>query len=405
MATLIICPACETRYQIKAAFPPEGRKVRCAKCSHVWQAQPAGAEAQAAAPQPAVAPNAPAPPPRPPAQAAPPRPPEPAPPPPQAAPPPPLPPMPAQAAPPPPPPMPQRAPPPPDFSPDFSAGMAQAPESGPEFTADDPLAEQVARMNAEAGFGAAPPEPEPAPEPAAKGGLFGKLMGKRAPAAPPPPEMAPPPEMPPPEMAPPEMAPPPDMAPPGQADASFDASFDTGYPEEDGQNAALADPDLVAAAFGQSLPKAKKARKRPPIVAMGWGILGLIVLIVVGLFTLAPATTVSMLPGAAQVYSMFGMPIGAQGLAFEGVRYGWSNDGSQTVLEVQGNVRNTSSAAMSVPTVVIALRDENGEEISEWKTEVGAAELAAGEEAPFLRQIPSPPSNVRSLKVRFAKAN
>jgi len=273
--------------------------------------------------------------------------------------------------------------------------MGQAPESEPEFATEDPVADQVARMNAEAAMGA-PSEPERTPEPAAKGGLFGKLMGKRAPAAPPPPpEMAPPPP-PPPEMAPP---------PAGPADASFDASFDPGYPEEDGQDGALADPDLVAAAFGQSPPKAKKAGKRPPIVAIGWGILGLIVLIVVGLFTLAPATTVSMLPGAAQVYSLFGMPVGAQGLAFEGVRYGWSNDGSQTVLEVQGNVRNTSSAAMSVPTVVIALRDENGEEISEWQTEVGAAELAAGEEAPFLRQIPSPPSNVRSLKVRFAKAN
>jgi hypothetical protein len=288
------------------------------------------------------------------------------------------------------------------------------PDDGPEFASDDPLADQVARMNAEASMGdtmgadtsadmAAPPEAEQEP---AKGGLFGKLMGKRAPAAPPPPEMPPPP----PEMAPsPQMAPPPEMAPPGapsaQADASFDASFDSGYPDEDGQDGALADPDLVAAAFGQSPAKAKKSGKRPPVVAIGWGILGLIVLIVVGLFTLAPATTVSMLPGAAQVYSLLGMPVGAQGLAFEGVRYGWSNDGSQTVLEVQGNVRNTSSAAMSVPTVVIALRDENGEEISEWQTEVGAAELAAGEEAAFLRQIPSPPSNVRSLKVRFAKAN
>ena len=125
----------------------------------------------------------------------------------------------------------------------------------------------------------------------------------------------------------------------------------------------------------------------------------------VGLFVFAPSTTVSLLPGAARVYAMLGMPVGAQGLAFEGVRYGWTNDGSQTVLEVQGNVQNTSSATMTVPTVVIALRDENGDEISEWTTEVGAAELAAGEEAPFLRQIPSPPSNVRSLKVRFAKAN
>ena len=40
MATLIICPNCDTRYETKAVFPPEGRKVRCSKCSYVWQAQP-----------------------------------------------------------------------------------------------------------------------------------------------------------------------------------------------------------------------------------------------------------------------------------------------------------------------------------------------------------------------------
>jgi hypothetical protein len=241
--------------------------------------------------------------------------------------------------------------------------------------------------------GAAPPPPEPVPQ----GGLFAKIMGARAPEAPRPPEAPPPPEA----------APP----PPPQADAAFgdsgdaDALFDGGYPEDEAGDAALADPDLVAAAFGETPRKAKGARKKPPVVAIGWGVLALIVAIVVGLFALAPSTTVSILPGAAKVYSLLGMPVGAQGLAFEGVRYGWTNDGSQTVLEVQGNVRNTSGAKMSVPTVVIALRDEKGEEISEWTTEVGAAELGAGEEAPFLRQIPSPPSNVRSLKVRFAKAN
>jgi hypothetical protein len=71
---------------------------------------------------------------------------------------------------------------------------------------------------------------------------------------------------------------------------------------------------------------------------------------------------------------------------------------------VQGDVVNTSSSTVDVPTVVIALRDESGEEISEWTTEVGEQELAAGQHAPFLRQIPSPPSNVRSVKVRFSNA-
>lgn len=263
-------------------------------------------------------------------------------------------------------------------------GMPPLPRADAEFESDDALAAQVARMNAE-GMPAPPPPPEPAP--AKSGGLFGKLMGKKsAPEAPPPP--------------------PPEMAP--SHDAMFgapqDASFDAGYPEDETGDAALADPALVAAAFGESLPKQKKPRKPMPIVAVGWGILALIIAVVVGLFAFAPSTTMSFLPGASRIYAMLGMPVGTQGLAFEGVRYGWTNDGSQTVLEVQGNVKNTSSATMSVPTVVIALRDENGDEISEWTTEVGTAELGAGEEAPFLRQIPSPPSNVRSLKVRFAKA-
>ena len=164
------------------------------------------------------------------------------------------------------------------------------------------------------------------------------------------------------------------------------------------------DANLAASAFGESLKTTKEPRKKTPVVAIGWGILGVIVLGVLGLFFLAPQTTVSILPGASHLYSMLGIQAGAQGLQFEGVRYGWTNSGGQTVLEVQGNVRNTSSSAMTVPTVIIVLRDENGAEISEWTTEVGAAELAPDEDAPFLKQIPAPPSNVRSLKVRFAKA-
>ena len=41
---IIECPACNTRYDIKAQLPPEGRTVRCAKCNTVWRAKPVAVE-------------------------------------------------------------------------------------------------------------------------------------------------------------------------------------------------------------------------------------------------------------------------------------------------------------------------------------------------------------------------
>jgi predicted Zn finger-like uncharacterized protein len=368
MATLIICPVCDTRYETAAVFPPEGRKVRCSKCTHVWQAMPVTTSAEpavVAAPALGATVAAPpkAPPPAPPKQA----------------------------------PTVNTAmrgfagiaqPPPPE--PSLSERLAQA-ESDAEFAGEQDLATQAAHFNDEA-VAAAPPVKEKS------GGIFARLASKRpaaAPAAPPAP-------------APARAAAPAEAA---MADATMgDVTMgDAGMGDAGMTDPALADTALVEAAMagldGDALPAKRRERKKPPVVAIGWAVLALIIAIVVGLFVLAPATVMSVLPGASRLYGLLGMPVGAHGLSFEGVRYGWTSDGGQPVLEVQGDVVNITSGALDVPTVVIALRDESGEEISEWTTEVGEPELAAGEHAPFLRQIPSPPSNVRSVKVRFAKAN
>ena len=54
---IIECPACHTRYDIKAELPQEGRSVRCSKCNTVWRAMPEIAEPPGAAPQPEFAAN------------------------------------------------------------------------------------------------------------------------------------------------------------------------------------------------------------------------------------------------------------------------------------------------------------------------------------------------------------
>lgn len=343
MATLIICPVCETRYETQAVFPPEGRKVRCSKCAHVWQALPVTAPAEPPAP---------------------------------------LAPFPQQAAPPPPPP-PQAAPAVNVAMRGFAGITPAAPPPGPGFTQAETeanLAAQVAQINAEAMAEA----PAAAPEAEKRGGgIFARLSRKAAPAP---------------------------SAPPVDASMDEEAMADAGMGDAAMGDAAMAefgmgdaemgiDPALAAQAFPEEAP-----RKKPNIVTIGWLVLALIVASVIGTLVLAPSAVVSVLPGAARLYALFGAPVGSEGLAFEGVRYGWTGEGGQTVLEVQGDVVNLTSSPVDVPTVVIALRDEKGEEISEWTTEIGEEELGAGEHAPFLRQIPAPPSNVRSVKVRFAKA-
>lgn len=363
MATLIICPACGTRYETKAVFPPEGRKVRCSKCAHVWQAFPVQAAPAVGAPDPAPGLRPPVPP--------------------------------ASA------PMPPQAPPPPPRPAAVNAGMggfagiAPAAPAPPRFppppVSEAELAAQVARINAEAMA-----EEPPAAQPEKRGGIFSRLTRKREPE-------------------------PPAQAGLGDAfkpDAGFagDASMDEGPTADAGMGAGLdaamsdagmSDAGMSDAGMGidaglaeEALPSEQPPRKGSR-VTMGWLLLLLVVAGVIGTLALAPSTVLSVLPGASRLYALFGMPVGARGLALESVRYGWTSDGG---LEVQGDVVNLTSSPVAAPTVVIALRDQGGEEISEWTTEIGEEQLAGGQRAPFLRQIPSPPSNVRSVAVRFAKA-
>ena len=357
MATLIICPVCQTRYETQAVFPPGGRKVRCSKCAHVWQAMPVVAPPPVQTPTPMPQPAAP----------------------PQAVPTPPPSPQPAGAvnaamrgfagiAP---------TPPPPPAS---SPGLTQA-------AVEADLAAQVARINAEAAMAeadVAEPEAEKV-----SGGIFARLTRKGAPI----------PSAPPMDASMDEGA----MAGAGRGETSLSngGMADAGMGDASLSDAEMGiDPALAAQAF----PEERPPRKKLSVVTIGWLLLALIVGSVIGTLVLAPSTVLSVLPGASRLYALLGMPTGGQGLAFQGVRYGWTNDGGQPVLEVQGDVVNLTASPVDVPTVVIALRDEKGEEISEWTTEIGAEQLGGGEHAPFLRQIPSPPSNVRSVKVRFSSA-
>ncbi|MGN6150229.1 MAG: DUF3426 domain-containing protein [Rhizomicrobium sp.] len=44
---ILVCPSCAARYEVDGSkFPPEGRKVRCKKCGHVWHQTPEADQAE-----------------------------------------------------------------------------------------------------------------------------------------------------------------------------------------------------------------------------------------------------------------------------------------------------------------------------------------------------------------------
>jgi predicted Zn finger-like uncharacterized protein len=333
--TVIICPACKTRFETAAVIPPTGRKVRCSKCGNVWQAMAVIEPAK-----PAVV-SAPTPPP--------------------------VQPRPAPAA-----PMPPR----------------RAPEPRP----------------------AAPPRPappEPRPGSTGLGNAMGRFPGQQG-LAPKPTNGVHPNDRPPP---PPKPAGPlfstddemqPDMRGDGSGPtASLGANSRAGAGAEDlgSYNAgALVNPD---AGLATNVPIAEgRKRKLPPPVAIGWGVLALLLIMLGAFVALSPKTVVSVLPGAARLYAMMGKPVNV-GLKIENVRSAWKDAGGQRVLQVDGDIVNPTASEVSVPTVVVALQDKSGKELTQATASVLA--LGAGAKTSFTLQIPGAPETVSSLKVRFAK--
>jgi hypothetical protein len=161
---------------------------------------------------------------------------------------------------------------------------------------------------------------------------------------------------------------------------------------------AMVNPD---AGLATNIPIAEgRKRKLPPAVAIGWGVLALLLLILAALVAMAPKTVASLLPGSARLYAMMGVNVNP--LIIQNVRSAWNDAGPNRVLQVSGEIVNLSAGQVAVPPVVVSLQDQTGKELSQVTANVPA--LVAGGKSPFTVQVPSPPESVRNLQVRFAKA-
>jgi predicted Zn finger-like uncharacterized protein len=135
----------------------------------------------------------------------------------------------------------------------------------------------------------------------------------------------------------------------------------------------------------------------------GWAALCLFVICVLGLAVLFRVGVVRTLPATAALYESIGLTVNVRGLEFREVVYSWKKANEKKLLQVEGVIVNITNSSNPVPTVIFAFLDQDGNELYHWAERVRQEPLSSQQSAAFVAKIPAPPEVASSLQVRFAK--
>jgi hypothetical protein len=111
---------------------------------------------------------------------------------------------------------------------------------------------------------------------------------------------------------------------------------------------------------------------------------------------------VRVIPEAASLFRMIGLPVNLRGLVFAGLETRTELRDGVAVLIVEGRIESDSVTAVTVPPLRIMLRDAAGAELYAWTVLPDMATLGPGESLPFHARMASPPPGGNDVLVRFA---
>ena len=115
----------------------------------------------------------------------------------------------------------------------------------------------------------------------------------------------------------------------------------------------------------------------------------------------ARAEIVAIAPAAGGLYAAIGLPVNPLGLAIADVSARLGAGGDKSLLAVEGALVNLRDKETAAPNLRIALRAADGRELYVWTTRPPKDRLAAGERAPFVARLASPPPGVVDALVKF----
>jgi predicted Zn finger-like uncharacterized protein len=113
------------------------------------------------------------------------------------------------------------------------------------------------------------------------------------------------------------------------------------------------------------------------------------------------ADVVRLLPQTAAFYGMVGLDVNLRGLSFRDVKVSTETVEGKPVLVIEGAIVGATSKAIDLPRLRFSVRDAKGSEIYAWNAVLEQAVLKPGDRASFKSRLASPPTEARSIDIRF----
>lgn len=201
-----------------------------------------------------------------------------------------------------------------------------------------------------------------------------------------------------------EFAPPPEpppATPPPQLEAERTDGFrrQRTQPAVRRKPAAKVRPSRLAQAVAGARAGAAAGRM-PSAAGLAWlGGAGALLLLAV----VFRGPVVSVAPDLAGLYAAAGMPVNLRGLEFRNIRAERGEEDGRPILSVEGDIANIQGGEVDVPTVRLAIRAPDGQEVYAWSVVPQRDRLAAGQSVPFRTRLASPPADTSDLVVRFVE--
>jgi hypothetical protein len=107
------------------------------------------------------------------------------------------------------------------------------------------------------------------------------------------------------------------------------------------------------------------------------------------------------LPGTTSLYRTIGFDVAESGIDFADVSYRWTVAQGKPMIEVKGQVVNITDRRLTVPRVLINVRDSQSQDAVKVTASVPTESLAPRESASFTLEFMSPPKNISQIELEF----